>query len=79
MPSMRWSLASMFVATALVAVAAWVVRYALALPSLLAVLGLLALPVLLCAAVGTLTGRVGLWLRISVGVDLVVSGVMHWI
>jgi hypothetical protein len=71
MTAMRWSLASMFIATALVAVAAWVGklgfddfsdgghRHALLL---------LAVPIVLGAAVGTLAGRVGLGIRFGVAI-----------
>ena len=65
---MRWSLASMFIATAFVAVAAWAARYGATMPD---ALRLLAVPPLLGVAVGTLAGRVGLGIRYGVAADIV--------
>ncbi len=65
----------MFIATALVAVAAWVAK-GIAESSNPAgqFCLLLAIPILLCAAVGKLAGRIGLWLRVGVGVDAALIG-----
>jgi hypothetical protein len=56
----------MFSMTALAALAASAAKYGVA--------GLLAVPVLLAAAVGTLAGRVGHWLKLGVGIDLAFLG-----
>ena len=61
----------MFIATAFVAVAAWAARYGATMPD---VLCLLAVPVLLGAAVGTLAGRFAFWVLCGVGVDIVLMG-----
>jgi hypothetical protein len=71
MPTMRWSLRSMFVATALVAVASLAAKNAVVW---LAPICMLATPIFLCAAVGTLRGNLGLWVRYGVGVDIVLLG-----
>jgi hypothetical protein len=71
MPSMRWSLARMFAMTALVAVASLAAKYGVAGPN---VFCLLAVPVLVGAAVGTLAGRVGLWIRHGLAADVVLIG-----
>jgi hypothetical protein len=69
MPSMRWSLASMFIATALVALACAVARYAAIAGDVLGWLfAVAAIPVLLGAAIGTLAGRVGFGIRIGAGI-----------
>ncbi len=73
MPAMRWSLASMFVATAFVAIASLAARYGIAGPEPLC---LLAVPVLIGAAVGTLAGRVGLWIRHGIEADAVLIGLV---
>ena len=59
----------MFVATAFVAVACAVVRYAATAGDVLGwVFAIAAIPILLGAAIGTLAGRVGFGTRIGVGV-----------
>ena len=76
MPAMRWSLRSMFVATALVAVAAWAAwaaKYGVVGPNVFCVL---AVPILIGAAVGTLAGRVGLWIRHGIQADAVLIGLV---
>jgi hypothetical protein len=67
MPSMRWSLASMFIATALVAVAAWAVKLCFAGDGRF----LLAVAPLLGAAVGVLAGKVPEWIGYGIAVDVV--------
>jgi hypothetical protein len=67
---MRWSLASMFFATAFVAVASLAARYATTAGDLTGKLfAVAAIPLLLGAAIGTLAGRVGLGIRFGVAVD----------
>ena len=68
---MWWSLASMFVATAFAAVASLAAKYGVAGPN---VFCLLAVPVLIGAAVGTLAGRVGLWIWHGLAADVVLIG-----
>ena len=59
----------MFIATAFVAVACAVVRYAATAGDVLGwVFAIAAIPILLGAAIGTLTGRIGFGTRIGVGV-----------
>src|SRR5262249_52104423 len=73
MPSMRWSLASMFVMTALVAVACAVARSVATDGDVLGwLLAIAATPIFLGAAIGALAGRVasGIWFGV------VVDGVM---
>jgi hypothetical protein len=69
---MRWSLARMFAMTALVAVASLAAKYGMAGN----VFCLLAVPVLIGAAVGTLAGRVGLWIRHGIEADAVLIGLV---
>jgi hypothetical protein len=70
---MRYTLRSMFVATAFVAVASLAAKYGVAGPN---VFCLLAVPVLIGAAVGTLAGRVGLWIRHGIEADAVLIGLV---
>jgi hypothetical protein len=61
---MRLTLASMFIATTLVAVAAWAARGVVVCPKPVDRLYcLMAIPFLICAAVGSLFGRLGFWKR----------------
>ena len=73
---MRWSLRSMFIATALVAFAVWLANFAVTASDVLYVL---AIPILMGVGVGMLTGRVDLWVRIGIGVDILVLGAMRWL
>jgi hypothetical protein len=71
MPAMRWSLARMFAMTALVAVASVAAKYFATGGEMMGRLFALAsLSILLCAAVGTLSGRVGLGIRFGIAIDL---------
>jgi hypothetical protein len=83
---MQFSLKAAFLATALVALAAWVAKLGFAGFSdgdPRDVLLMLAIPILLGAAVGTLAGRVGLGIRFGVAVagGLIVAfslwGIVH--
>ncbi len=65
---MRWSLASMFVATALVAFAAWAAKVGVAGFDALC---LLAVAPLLGAAVGVLVRKVPEWIGYGLAVDIV--------
>ncbi len=71
MTANQFSLRAAFIATALVAVAAWAAKYGVTGPD---VLCLLAVPVLIAAAVGTLAGRVGLWLKVGFAIDVAFLG-----
>ena len=73
---MRWSLASMFIATAFIAVAAWAAHYGVMTHYALA---LLAVFPLVGAAVGTLAGRVGLWVCVGVAIDIPIGLALGWI
>jgi hypothetical protein len=73
---MRWSLASMFVATALVAVAAWLGKLAVTSQD---VRPLLAVPLLLGVTVGILGGRVtGFIFGVGIGFVLILA-VLFWL
>ena len=69
----QFSLRAAFIATALVAVASLAAKYGVTGPN---VLLLLAVPVLIGAAVGTLAGKVGLWIRYGVQADIVLTGLV---
>jgi hypothetical protein len=73
MTANQFSLREAFIATALVAVASLAAKYGVAGPD---VLCLLAVPVLIGAAVGTLAGRVGLWIRHGLAADAVLIGLV---
>jgi hypothetical protein len=70
---MRWSLASMFVATAFVAGASLAAKYGIAGREPLC---LLAVPILIGVAVGMLAGQVGPWIRYGVQADIVLMGLV---
>jgi hypothetical protein len=68
---MQFSLKAMFIATALVAVACFAAKLVVVSYSPMdRQIGALAIPVLIGAAVGTLTGRVASWVLCGVAVDL---------
>jgi hypothetical protein len=63
----------MFIATAFVAVAAWATKLGFAGPEPLFIL---AVPILVGAAVGTLAGRVKAWIGYGVQADAVLIGLI---
>jgi hypothetical protein len=69
----QFSLRAAFIATALVAIASLSAKYGVTGPN---VFYLLAVPVLIGAAVGTLAGNVGLWIRYGVQADIVLTGLV---
>ena len=74
---MRWSLASVFSATALVAVAAWAGKYAVSGGDWMGRnYAILAIPVLLCGAFGSVRGRLGRWLVYGASIDIAVMLLM---
>ena len=76
---MRWSLARMFVMTALVAVAAWLGKYGVAgiMGGTPDALLLLPVPILLATAVGTLAGHARLWFRVGLGVNAALTALIR--
>jgi hypothetical protein len=67
---MRWTLRSMFIATALVAVASLAAKHVATCGDVrIWLFALAAIPILLGAAIGTLAGRVGLGIRFGVAID----------
>ena len=77
MTANQFSLRAAFVATALVALAAWAGKYFVTGGEFMGRLFALAsLPILLCAAVGTLSGRVGLGIRFGIAIDVAFLGLI---
>ena len=71
----QFTLASLFVATAFIALACAATRYAVAGAEPMGKLYALAsIPVLLCGAFGAFRGRLRLWLAYGVGIDVAVVG-----
>ena len=69
----QFGLRAAFIATAFVAVASLAAKIGVTRADLLC---LLAVPVLLGAAVGTLAGNVGRWIRHGVAADIVLMGLV---